>query len=524
MLLLISSGVKAQFHWFDSIENDQCVQMINSAGYLYLACNIKGSFSLNGTTVNESGKVGFLLSQLAQQTINIEAYRFFYSDTEVELTSIIEGDTNEIIIAGRFFGQIDWDGFSINTGAGQSALFIARLDSAFNVIQLKSIQGNGFKSVGDVIQRQSNIYLSINFTQSLLIDSFELANVNTASGMVIKLNDEFGLVTAHLISGTNNLQGNGIAWSGSTLLLAGTYKGTFVHGADTLPSFTSHSNAFILAFSEQLLPVYSQSFRGVFDDAALGIASQNKTYYVFGNYSGVLQLTPDVSIESTDNFTDVWIAAFDSTAQLLWHRTFNGSLQNQATSISLSEDFIAISGQYIQQIQSGGLSLSSPGDGSILSFTALVNLDGSMAGLTSTTGTGVHFIFSSIFFDSIFCIAGAFNGDWVYSGQQFSGNQFAGFLQCHETGLYTTTNKPDADAVPFSIWPIPASNYLNINSKSSENFQYVLYNLNGMILMKGRCYDTKPVCTIHIADLNAGTYIIRFQNQNFSVSIPFIKM
>lgn len=84
---------------------------------------------------------------------------------------------------------------------------------------------------------------------------------------------------------------------------------------------------------------------------------------------------------------------------------------------------------------------------------------------------------------------------------------------CEEMGV------SDLVAADFSVFPNPASNVLNINSKVSQNLTYKINNTTGQLMQQGKVTDNK----INISVLPKGVYMISLKTGDSVQTIKFIK-
>ncbi|SFB96138.1 Por secretion system C-terminal sorting domain-containing protein, partial [Flexibacter flexilis DSM 6793] len=68
-----------------------------------------------------------------------------------------------------------------------------------------------------------------------------------------------------------------------------------------------------------------------------------------------------------------------------------------------------------------------------------------------------------------------------------------------------------AIAAQISIWPVPATEVINIKTEENQAFNYLMYDAAGKVVAKGNAQNS---VSIKVADLAAGVYQLRLQTAN----------
>lgn len=89
------------------------------------------------------------------------------------------------------------------------------------------------------------------------------------------------------------------------------------------------------------------------------------------------------------------------------------------------------------------------------------------------------------------------------------------------SNITTGINSPSVHS-NISIYPNPAGDFLNIQSKDECDFQFYIYNKMGQMVKMGSSTYTET--SISIADLKEGHYHILIKSDEYSTSLPFIKV
>ncbi len=63
----------------------------------------------------------------------------------------------------------------------------------------------------------------------------------------------------------------------------------------------------------------------------------------------------------------------------------------------------------------------------------------------------------------------------------------------------------------FKIYPVPASDYINLTSTISDELNYQLYDMQGRVLLTGKFSN---FMYLNLENLPTGNYVIRLYNAN----------
>ncbi|SHJ76445.1 Por secretion system C-terminal sorting domain-containing protein [Reichenbachiella agariperforans] len=75
----------------------------------------------------------------------------------------------------------------------------------------------------------------------------------------------------------------------------------------------------------------------------------------------------------------------------------------------------------------------------------------------------------------------------------------------------------------FTFYPNPVSSRLTVQLTESSYQQFVIYNVNGMVVNQGKVADDMSKLTIDMDHLDAGLYVLKFSGNNASRSMRIIK-
>ena len=322
----------------------------------------------------------------------------------------LDGDGN-IFITGTFYGTADFDpsAATLNlVAAGNSDVFLAKYDSAGNLLWAKAIGGLGYET-GYRLTVSSNGVSGITgyFTGTADFDpSGSLASF-TSSGyddVFIATYDSLGnYLWAHAIGGADYDYGYGIASDNNgSYYITGSFEGT----VDFEPSsgISTHTSSgaddiFIAKYDSSGNFLWSRSMGGTGIDIgySLGLdAAEN--IYLLGNFQGVADFNPPNSANlSSMGGSDIFLVKYSSSGTYSWSNKMGGTNHDHGYYLKVdASGFPVITGNFMNTVDfdpsSGTASLISGGASDI--YLARYDTAGSYQGAIGVTGSGWDYGYS----------------------------------------------------------------------------------------------------------------------------------
>ena len=277
----------------------------------------------------------------------------------------LDGDGN-LIIAGNF------DSFSVTIDTiqlinhGSSDVFLAKLDTAGNVIWAKSIYGNAYESCYDIAVDNNNDILMLGYGDSLIhFDSLTMGNVGYWS-FLVKYNTSGNpiWVKEQIAIGLNTDRNNNI-------FLIGNFSGQGVpFGNDTLNSINSYLDIFIAKLNPLGNILWAKSFGGIYNDEGICIKIDSLgNIYIAGQFgSPYITFSADTIYNNgMIPYRDVFCAKLDSSCNAIWATSFGGVDHDFVHDIDLDHA--------INVCLTGSIGGMPPCDAFLLKYDSIGNID-----------------------------------------------------------------------------------------------------------------------------------------------------
>src|ERR1039458_7610685 len=227
-----------------------------------------------------------------------------------------------------------------------------------------------------------------NFTTTILI-MFALIGLNISTRTA-------QWVGAH---GAGNTTGNDVSQSvatdpsGNVFVTGAFISPTITFGTTTLTNAgTGTPDVFIVKYSSAGIVQWAKSANGSGFDLGLGIATDaSGNAYVTGSFSSdTLRFGTISIINDTAQSTDIFVAKYDPSGNVLWAKHFGGSDNDEALSIATSGTNVYITGGFASaHIAFGTTTLTNNGP-TVYKDVFIAKLDGSGNALWAKSAGGIY--------------------------------------------------------------------------------------------------------------------------------------
>ncbi len=264
--------------------------------------------------------------------------------------SIIDASGN-VYTSGWFQGTADFDpGASTYnlTSAGDSDIFISKLDDSGNFVWAKRIGGTSADGAWMLaLDASGNIYTTGRFQGTVDFDPGAGTSNLTSSGnrdiFVLNLDNSGNFVWAKSMGGTSNDLGKRIAVDASgNVYTTGVFLGTADFDPDPSVTYNLTSaggyDIFVSKLDASGNLVWANRMGGTADDASQGFVLETSgNVYTTGAFSGTADFDPG---SGTYNLTaaslwDAFISKLDASGNFVWAKRMGGSCYEWGWSIAL---------------------------------------------------------------------------------------------------------------------------------------------------------------------------------------------
>ncbi len=289
-----------------------------------------------------------------------------------------------IYLTGTFWGTADFDpgtGVYNLTSAGESDIFIVKLDSSGNLTWAKQI-GGATNDAGNAItiDIHGNVYITGSFEGTVDFDPgtgvYNLAALTSDNAFVEKLDANGNFVWAGKFASTSNGFGNGISVDNNgNVYTTGNFQGStdFDPGAGIV-SFNSFGgyDIFVSKLDSNGNYVWAKQMGGASDEAGNSIKTDGAgNVYSTGYFQATADFDPSSAVNNltSEGSTDIYISKLDANGNFVWVDGIGGLLGDMSYALVLdSNNNIYITGNFQGTVD------FDPGAGT-QNFTSMGNYD-----------------------------------------------------------------------------------------------------------------------------------------------------
>ena len=497
------------------------------AGYFQSPSLVFGSFTLTRT-----GNSNVFLAKYSASGNVLWAVSATGSDSDQPFAVATDPQGN-VVVAGYFSSPVITFGGVSLTNAGVEDAFVVKYDLNGNVIWAKRAGGADWDNARALaVDGNGNIYLAGSFrSPSITFGSFTLTN--TAAGMydgfLVKYDAGGSVVWARSAGGPGNNDPISVATdqSGNVFMAGGFTGATMTFGSITV---TNHGldDLFIARYDASGNVIWAESAGGTREDDCYSVATDGSgNAYINGLFrSETISFGTNVITNFAGSYhtSDVFIAKYDSSGNVLWAADAGGPQDDQG--ISLTTDAagnIYCTGVFLSDTAHFGsttlvntnyhsdlfLVKYSPA-GVVLWALRAGGTDNENWSSVALDATGNLFM-TGIFESPVI----TFGSDTLYNAG--GGDLFLAKLDGNITGIGKNNISPH-----LSIFPNPAVNRIAIDLPAgTTSGTMTVYNPEGVPILK---YEvTGPVCRVDVNNLPTGLYTVRLvSNEGVTVG-KFIK-
>jgi hypothetical protein len=250
-----------------------------------------------------------------------------------ESSSVSVDSSSNVYITGHFYGTVDFDpgpGVSNLTSAGDSDIFVSKLDSAGQFLWAKGLGAAGAdRGAGIAVDGSDNVVVTGRFQNTVDFDPGPgTVNLTSAGGpdiFVFKLNSVGQFVWAKRLGGVGTDRGRAIAIDASgSVVTIGSFEGTadFDPGAGAL-NLTSAGlfDVFVSKLDSTGNLVWGGALSGTGDDEVHGLSVDGSgNVYIAGEFQNTVDFDPGsgtMNLTSAGN-SDIFACKLDGAGNSLW--------------------------------------------------------------------------------------------------------------------------------------------------------------------------------------------------------------
>ncbi|MEY4926500.1 MAG: hypothetical protein RI894_936 [Bacteroidota bacterium] len=433
-----------------------------------------------------------------------------------EFTGLKINTNNEIVVAGNYYGLIDFDLSATGVDTLRSHertypdFFVAKYDAAGGYQWAKSFGDAGspdIKSQAIALLPNNNIVVAINPTGSGATD----------------------LDPSAAIHGTIGSNGNLVCYSPQGQYVWNAHTGTLY--SQTVPNNSVEcddwGNAYLMTVAYYKLTVSKFTLLGVnLWDKTIGdfpsggrvnpqsilVEKATGSFYVAGTFGGTVDFDPNAGVTnrsaSSGNYQDGFIAKYDTDMNLLWVNTYTGKINFGSDALDFDNGEIVAVGDFTSTVDFGNGTILNTAS-SLSPFYIRMNSAGVTQTGFSLQGVGrfgtinTNINHKSVLTGYLVSTTDVDPSPANLTLTATATNAFTGVYQ-FPIPVSTTTEIAKNN---ISVSPNPMHESLNLHvAESLINTDYALYNTLGSFILKGKIKaETTNIRTDNIA---AGVYFL----------------
>jgi TolB-like protein len=245
----------------------------DAAGNIIVAGRFYGTVDFGGGALTATGSSDdIFVVKFAPDGTHIWSDRFGDGEEQSANDVAVDGSGN-VIITGELYGQAYFGGDTL-TSSGRNDVFVAKLDPDGGHVWSKRFGDSDEQSArGIAVDPSGNVVIGGHFTGTVNFGGGSLTDAGMRDAFVAKFDPNGGHLWSDRFGDAYPQELYGVcADAAGRIILAGSFDGTMDFGGDPLPSAGSY-DAFIARFSASGTHLWSQSFGDAAEQYVFGTAA-----------------------------------------------------------------------------------------------------------------------------------------------------------------------------------------------------------------------------------------------------------
>jgi hypothetical protein len=491
---------------------------VDSLNNMYVMGGFRGaSLTFGSTVLNNEGDVDLFLVKY-DSSGNVIWARSAGGDGRDNPEAIRADAAGNVYITGSFEStQLNFGATTLNRHTDRE-MFTVKYNANGNTVWARSAVGNGMDDGTNLtLDPQGNVIVTGSFTSSTLIfNDTVLYNSGQADIYMVKYSSAGLMQWARAAGNSGNESRSGVTADDSGFVyLTGSYNSASLSfGATSLTNAGSY-DIFVTKYDKNGNVIWARSKGGSGPEEGYAIVADHLGHvYVTGYFKGSnLTLGPDV-LTFTGEY-DMFIAKFDSSGNVLWANSGEGTALDIPYAIIMSESgnidvlgFFSFNGTSLAfdnvTISAGGYDDS---------FIVEYDTAGNVVWAKSTEGKDVEII-AGMAADNNggLLVAGRYFGDSLTLGTHkvFTEGALDLFFAKLSKVVSTGINAP-AHHAPLIVYPNPNSGTFRISGHEVTGYDISVYSIQGVCVYQG---VTGSEGEVELRDMDPGMYFFRLRNKD----------
>ncbi len=292
------------------------------------------------------------------------------SSDSARATAVAVDGSGNIVIAGLFYGSVDFGGGILSSVAGgNSDIFVAKYTAAGTHLWSRRFGGTSNDVANGVaVDGSGNIVVTGYFSGTVDFGGGPLVSGSNSDVFVAKYSASGSYLWSGHFGGTtmsDSAMATAVAVDGSgNIVVAGYFYGSANFGGGLLSSAGS-SDIFVVKYTAAGTHLWSRRFGGTSNDVANGVAVDGSgNIVVTGYFNGMVDFGGGPLVSGGGY--DIFLAKYSASGSYLWSDNFGGTSNDVANSVAVDgSGNIVVTGYFNGMVDFGGGPLVSSGGADI---------------------------------------------------------------------------------------------------------------------------------------------------------------
>lgn len=365
LLLLVQESFAQTVDWVNyggGINSDAITDVaIDVAGNVYVTGQLGNSASFNGTAVSGG------IFAAKYDSIGNQQWVIAYGDTNSFGKAICLDKAGNIYVSGWMDSSLQ-AGDTLLTTLGDRDMLLMKFNPSGNLLWVKQFGGDKSDNAAKIIcDENDHLYLSGFFSSTAHIGNFEVnASGDYADLFIARCDTAGNVLWVKTAGGTGEDHADCLATDGiGNIFLTGNYTGTATFGSTTITS-NGQDDIFVARYDTAGVFKWVKSAGAANKDQGLGVcASANGNCYVTGNFQNTVYFGT-TQLVSSGGSKDLFIACYTPGGTCKWARQATGSGTDRGAQIKMTDKGkIVVGGSFESTITFSGTNLYSGGENDI---------------------------------------------------------------------------------------------------------------------------------------------------------------
>ncbi|MCP4147806.1 MAG: hypothetical protein GY757_08645, partial [bacterium] len=238
--------------------------------------------------------------------------------------SMATDSSGNIYITGFFEGNATFGNTALSTSGTASDIFIAKFDSSGNLMWVKRAGGSNYdEGTAITVDDSGNLFLTGYFIGTATFENTALTSFGDRDIFIARYDSSGNLAWVKQAGSTGEDEGNSITTdSAGNLLVTGAFTGSAAF-ANTVITSNGFSDIFIAKYDVTGNLVWVKRAGSTAFDRGFSISASNNDFYITGYYGDTADF--DNTTLPTNGDRDVFLAKYNANGNLVWARHGGGS-------------------------------------------------------------------------------------------------------------------------------------------------------------------------------------------------------